>query len=182
MPDNYFTRLFKKGTLRSLIELFVVILFLFVMMFSLVYSTYNVFLKSDEIFVLNNEVVNLLNQFYNLVITLSMAFMYGILGAYTRMLLAGKVKLRAIIASGLMATFSWVALKSGIAIAIIAPHIEKSKLSNEQLYSDNFYTFILVAVLVGMFSSNLFLFMEAKINIMASSAIEKYKENEEKKD
>ena len=70
-----------------------------------------------------------------------------------------------IVSSGLMAMFSWVGIKSGILLAVVAPHLEKQGVpSNITAQTESsFYTMALVAILVGMFSTNLYIFINQRV-------------------
>lgn len=80
------------------------------------------------------------------------------------------------IGSGLMAVFSWVGIKSGVLMAVVAPHLEKQGLvepTQIPTSRSDFYTLMLVAVFVGMFSTNLYLFISQRVDQLSQKASDK---------
>ncbi|MFB2651587.1 hypothetical protein ACE02L_02400 [Shewanella seohaensis] len=138
-------------------------LVLFVFMIFIMASIYN-----PDLYQIDKETLILINQAFNALVLLTIPFLLGMLGAVSRILIAGlKVvnQTSLILSSGLMATFSWIGIKSGVLLAIVAPHLEIQGIPPEGIVSSpsNFYTMALVAVLVGMFSTNLYLFINQKV-------------------
>lgn len=117
---------------------------------------------------LEPDTISTLNKAVNVVIVLFVPFVFGVLGAAARVLIAGisaGQQLGLIVSSGFMAVFSWIGIKSGVLIAVIAPHLEKQVITSDQMLQapGNFYTLALVAIFVGMFSSNLYIFINQKV-------------------
>lgn len=123
---------------------------------------------NPSIYKIEEDTLIVVNQALNAIILLVVPFLLGIVGASARMLIASvkpEHKGSLLVSSGLMATFSWVGIKSGVLIAIIAPHLEKASLSPERTINSahDFYTMAFVAILVGMFSTNLYLIVSEKV-------------------
>lgn len=70
-----------------------------------------------------------------------------------------------------MAIFSWVGIKSGVLLAIVAPHLEKQGVSSTitMQTESGFYTMALVAIAVGMFSSNLYIFINQRVEQLSAT-------------
>jgi hypothetical protein len=125
-------------------------------------------MTNPSIYKIDLDTLLIVNQALNAIILLTIPFLLGIVGASARILIATvkpELKGNLLISSGLMATFSWVGIKSGVLIAIIAPHLERASVTSEQTISSahDFYTMAFVAILVGMFSTNLFLIISEKV-------------------
>ncbi|KQX98735.1 hypothetical protein ASE23_24135 [Rhizobium sp. Root73] len=107
-----------------------------------------------------------------------MPFLLGVLGAVARLLLSGvrvMAELPLAVGSGLMATFSWVGIKSGVFMAVVAPHMAKQGVADQAAFAktpSDFYTLVLVAVFVGMFSTNLYLFISQRVEQLSSRKAE----------
>lgn len=124
--------------------------------------------KNPDLYQIDGETLIIINQAFNALVLLTIPFLLGMLGAASRILIAGfniANQSSLILSSGLMATFSWIGIKSGVLLAIVAPHLEKQGIPSESIANSpsNFYTIALVAVLVGMFSTNLYLFINQKV-------------------
>lgn len=124
--------------------------------------------RNPSIYNIDEGTLSIVNQALNATILLVIPFLLGILGATARILIATvkpEHKGNLLISSGLMATFSWIGIKSGVLISIIAPHLEKSNIPSEHTLSTShdFYTMALVAIVVGMFSTNLYLVVSEKV-------------------
>lgn len=139
---------------------------------TLVFFFFMIFLmasiKNPDLYQIDKETLIIINQAFNALVLLTIPFLLGMLGAVSRILIAGLNVVNQsslILSSGLMATFSWIGIKSGVLLAIVAPHFEKQGIPPEGIVSSpsNFYTMALVAVLVGMFSTNLYLFINQKV-------------------
>ncbi|HAS6291962.1 TPA: hypothetical protein I7233_04630 [Vibrio vulnificus] len=130
-------------------------------------------------FKLDPETLVIINQAMNAVILLMIPFFLGSLGGLTRILMADTSvpnKSTLVVSSGLMAMFSWVGIKSGVLLAIVSPHLEKQGIptSVESHTTSGFYTMALVAILVGMFSTNLYLFINGRVEqLVAKSQVKK---------
>lgn len=128
-----------------------------------------------DLYRIDKETLTTINQAFNAVILLTIPFLLGILGAVSRILIAGvnvANQFSLILSSGLMATFSWIGIKSGVLLAVVAPHLEKQGVTSETVINtpSDFYTMALVAVLVGMFSTNLYLFINQKVEQLTSKS------------
>lgn len=124
---------------------------------------------NPSIYAIDKTTLTIVNQALNAVVLLLVPFFLGMIGAAARIMIATvnpEHKGNLLISSGLMATFSWIGIKSGVLISIIAPHLEKANITAEQAIDSahNFYTMALVAVLVGMFSTNLYLLVAEKVD------------------
>lgn len=125
-------------------------------------------LVNPSIYAIDLNTLMIVNQALNAVILLLVPFFLGMIGAAARIMIATvspEHKGNLLISSGLMATFSWIGIKSGVLISIIAPHLEKVNITTTQAAETphNFYTMALVAVLVGMFSTNLYLLVAERV-------------------
>lgn len=130
-------------------------------------------IKNPEIYEINQETLSFINKGYNALILLTIPFLLGIIGAIARLLLSGikfSQELPLAVGSGLMAAFSWVGIKSGVLLAIVAPHIEAQGIESKEIISSSgdFYTMVLVAIFVGMFSTNLYLFISQRVEQLSS--------------
>ncbi|TOL41088.1 hypothetical protein CGH98_24240 [Vibrio parahaemolyticus] len=67
--------------------------------------------------------------------------------------------------------FSWVGIKSGVLLAIVAPHLEKQGVASTitMQTESSFYTMALVAIAVGMFSSNLYIFINQRVEQLSAT-------------
>lgn len=125
-------------------------------------------MTNPGIYKIDKETLILINQAFNAIVLLVIPFFLGSLGATARILMAG-VKAGQqgvlIVSSGLMAMFSWVGIKSGVLLAIVAPHLEKQGITADVTVQteSNFYTMALVAIVVGMFSTNLYIFINQRV-------------------
>lgn len=133
--------------------------------------------RNPEIFTLKKETLSVITEFYNALTLLVVPFILGLIGALARVLMAGiraAENVRIIFSSGLMAAFSWLSLKSKIFLALVIPYIPHSTDSQiEQLPSatdigSEFYSMALVAVLVGMFASNIYIAINQRVEKLAS--------------
>lgn len=125
------------------------------------------------IYVLSDETLSFISQSFNAFVLLLIPFLLGSLGGFARVLMSGIRVLEntaLILSSGLMAMFSWVGIKSGVLLSIVAPHLEEKgvTLPAETLSQSNFYTMALVAILVGMFSSNVYIFINQRVEQLAA--------------
>lgn len=145
---------------RTMFTFSVIVTALMILMF--------VSMGNPSIYKIDEETLLVVNQALNAIILLVVPFLLGIVGASARILIATikpELKGNLLISSGLMATFSWIGIKSGVLISIIAPHLEKANVAPERAISSahDFYTMAFVAILVGMFSTNLYLIISEKV-------------------
>ena len=158
--------------------------FTFLTAFSiLIFASFN----NPDLYKIDKQTLLIINQAFNAIVLLVIPFLLGSLGATARILMAG-VKAGQqgvlIVSSGLMAMFSWVGIKSGVLLAIVAPHLEKQGIPNQITAQSetNFYTMALVAILVGMFSSNLYIFVNQRVEQLLAKQSPNKKINKNNKD
>lgn len=130
--------------------------------------------KNSDVFVLEEQNKKYISEAFNALVLLTIPYLLGIFGAVARLLLSGVRiigNLPLIGGSALMASFSWIGIKSGVLIAIVAPHIAHYGVESKEVISgsSNFYTMALVAVIVGMFSTNLYLLVSAKVDKISNA-------------
>ncbi|NAP48000.1 hypothetical protein PscP77CL_02495 [Pseudomonas syringae] len=126
-------------------------------------------LRNPEIYDVDPETLRIVNQAINAIILLTVPFVLGTIGAAARILISDinpQHKTALIVSSGLMAVFSWVSIKSGVLVALLAPHIERANLSKENIITgqSDFYTLALVAIAVGMFATNVYLMIAQRVD------------------
>jgi hypothetical protein len=136
--------------------------------------------NNPDIFRLRPDTLAVITQTYNALVLLLVPFVFGCFGAVARVLMAGLKATQSftlIMASGLMATFSWLGIKSKVFISLLAPYVEKKYSVTEsvvmQQQSDlntEFYSMVLVAVLVGMFASNIYIFINQRVEQLSREA------------
>lgn len=129
--------------------------------------------QNPDVFLLNELNKQFASDAFNALVLLTIPFLLGVLGAVARLLLSGVRivdQLTLIGGSALMASFSWIGIKSGVLISIVAPHLVGHGVDAKEALSgsSNFYTMALVAVIVGMFSTNLYLFISERVEKLAS--------------
>lgn len=144
-------------------------------------------LRNPDIYEIDKDTLLTINQAFNALILLIIPFLLGILGAISRILIAGvKVaqQLSLVFSSGLMAAFSWMGIKSGVLLSIVAPHLEKQGVETNVVLSSpsDFYTMALVAIFVGMFSTNLYLFINQKVEHLTLQGSAKNPNNKKQAD
>ena len=126
-------------------------------------------IRNPQLFVLEDETASIVNEAFNSIVLLTIPFLLGGIGAIARLLLSGiRVvdELTLIGGSALMACFSWIGIKSGVLISVIAPHLSNHQVPSEQILNapNSYYTMALVAIVVGMFSTNLYLFISQRVD------------------
>ena len=132
------------------------------------------------IYNINEETLIVINHAFNAIILLLIPFFLGSLGALARALMSGikaSQSMTLIFFSGLMAMFSWVGIKSGVLLSIVAPHLKDKgiEVSATVYTQSDFYTMALVAILVGMFSTNLYIFINQRVEQLTQKATVKNK-------
>lgn len=136
--------------------------------------------RNPEVFVLNEETQNVIAQFYNLIIWMLVPCLLGTLGAVARVLMAGlelAASKKLVLSSGMMAAFSWLGIKSKVFLALVAPYIvtapntkpEEVAVTMGHIGSE-FYSMALVAVAVGMFASNIYIFINQRVEALTREA------------
>ncbi|HHC7102283.1 TPA: hypothetical protein ACN341_004468, partial [Vibrio parahaemolyticus] len=153
---------------RKILSLFMLFSLLFMILTS-------VSIANRGIYQINEETLVIINQAINALVVLLIPFLLGAVGAISRVLMSGisvAKQVSLIISSGFMATFSWIGIKSGVLLAIVAPHLEKQGVEPTVIGDtpSNFYTMALVAIFVGMFSSNLYLFINQRVEQLTMQA------------
>ncbi|EGR1569452.1 MULTISPECIES: hypothetical protein [Vibrio] len=133
---------------------------------------------NPEVFTLHETTLSEIKEAYNLIVLLGIPFIFGSIGASARVLISGMQvgqSLKLIFSSGLIATFSWLSVKSKIFLALITPYVAESALKGSkeasealQTNSSEMYSLALVAVLVGMFASNIYIFIEQRVEQLSS--------------
>ncbi|KAB7702116.1 hypothetical protein GBN33_02970 [Plesiomonas shigelloides] len=133
-----------------------------------------VFRQNPEIFKLKEEVLIVLNETMNALLLLIVPFIFGVIAATTRVMISGlqlRENIKLISASGLMSSFSWLGIKSKVFIALLTPYIAKATDTGDAAIregSSEFYSMALVAVLVGAFASNLYIFINQKVESLTN--------------
>jgi hypothetical protein len=130
---------------------------------------------NPEIFKLEPETLSVITQFYNALALLLVPFILGVVGAISRVLMAGVTiakHISVIFSSGLMASFSWLSLKSKVFLALVTPYISHVQTTQVEVakvpdVSNEFYSMALVAVLVGMFASNIYIAINLRVEKLA---------------
>ena len=132
-------------------------------------------ITNPGIYNINQETLIVINHAFNAIILLLIPFLLGSLGALARALMSGiktSQSMTLIFFSGLMAMFSWVGIKSGVLLSIVAPHLKDNgiEVSSTVYTQSDFYTMALVAILVGMFSTNLYIFINQRVEQLTQKA------------
>ena len=159
-PKN--RKIYNSQFMGQLMALYIVITPIFI--FTLMLASND----NRQLFKLDEYTIFIINQAINTAAVLTIPFIFGVIGAFTRVLIASinmLQQLPLIAASGLMATFSWLGIKSKAFLFILTSNIEKQGVDTNTALSSqhDFYTMALVAALVGMFSTNMYLFINQKI-------------------
>lgn len=131
---------------------------------------------NPEIFKLESATLSVITQFYNALTLLLVPFILGIIGAISRIMMAGikaSNHVAVIFSSGLMASFSWLSLKSKVFLSLVTPYVAHVQSPHVEVgqasaIGDEFYSMALVAVLVGMFASNIYIAINQKVESMTS--------------
>lgn len=122
---------------------------------------------------ISKETLLVINQAFNALVILLIPFILVAVGAISRIMMSGirvAAEVSLIISSGLMAAFSWIGIKSGVLLAIVAPHLEQKWVEASSVVQppENFYTMALVAIFVGMFATNLYLFINQRVESLTN--------------
>jgi ABC-type multidrug transport system fused ATPase/permease subunit len=159
----------KKEQRRKLINSILVLFLIPTAVISLVFFTY----MNPEIYEVQDETKFFISQGINAAVLLIIPFIFGTLAALTRVLISEIPVLKntfLITASGLMSMFSWIGIKSGIMAALLDVQDKNQILSSSSLLSpDSFYKMALVAIIVGMFSSSIFVYVQEKVERITKS-------------
>lgn len=132
-------------------------------------------INNPGIYIVSQDTMSFISQAFNALVLLIIPFFLGALGAITRVLMSGLNVVKnttVIISSGMMGMFSWVGIKSGIFISLLAPHVEKSGVdlsSIETSSPSDFYAMALVAIFIGMFSSNVYIMINSRVQQITNS-------------
>ena len=131
-------------------------------------------LRNPDIYLIDKETMSFIAHAINAFFLLLIPLIIGSIGAIARIMVSGMPIIKnstLILSSGLMAMFSWVGIKSEILVSIIAPHMEKQGIEIDQALSNSsteFYSMTLVAIFVGMFSSNVYIFINQKVEALTN--------------
>lgn len=125
------------------------------------------------VYKLDEQTVQFLSEAFNAGVLLTIPFLLGAAGAITRLLMSSiriVEQLHLVAGSSLMACFSWISIKSGVFLTLLAPHLSQSSVDIKSALStpNSFYTMALVAILVGMFSTNLYLFIAQRVEQLSN--------------
>lgn len=140
--------------------------------------------ENPSIYKINDDVLDVLHKTFNTLILIVVPFFFGALGAITRLLISGINIIKSvnlIISSSLMAVFSWITIKSGLFAMLLIPYAQNIVDKQEVSVSintdgtNNFYSIVLVSVLVGMFSSNLYIYINEKVEALTKNIKEENK-------
>ncbi|WP_158676009.1 hypothetical protein [Vibrio aquaticus] len=130
--------------------------------------------RNPDIYLIDEETTQFVAQAVNAFFLLMIPLIIGSIGAIARIMVSGMPILKnstLVLSSGLMAMFSWVGIKSEILVSIIAPHLEKQGVKVSEVTANTsaeFYSMALVAIVVGMFSSNVYIFINQKVESLTN--------------
>lgn len=136
--------------------------------------------SNPEIFKLRPDTLSIITEFYNALVTLLVPFLLGTIAAFARILMSGMKAAKnipIIFSSGLMASFSWLSLKSKVFLALVTPYIVHTQPNQAQITTNGtdigseFYSMALVAVLVGMFASNIYIAISQRVEKLTNERI-----------
>lgn len=143
---------------------------------------------NPEIFTLHQDTLYVITDTYNVAILLLVPLSFGMLGATSRIMLSGMKffeNIKLVFSSGLIAAFSWLGIKSKIFIALITPYIPHAQIQSTREASmtldqtgNEIYSMILVAVIVGMFSSNIYIFINQRVEQLTRNSESSPKQNQ----
>lgn len=141
------------------------LVFILIMVF-FVFSSASVL--NPGIYELSDQATSYMNEAFNAAVILTIPFFLGVVGSIIRILLSGysvTMHSMVVVASGLMGALSWIGIKSGILFYILVPHIERPghSLSDASIDAADFYSMAFVSILVGMFSSNIYMLVNKKV-------------------
>ena len=128
--------------------------------------------ENPEIFSLSKENTQLMREAFNALVMMVIPFIFGGLASIGRLLISDfeLIKnLKVVLASGMMASFSWIGIKSKIFISLLTPYVSKNSdndFSAVAQIGSEFYSMIVVALFVGTFASNIFIFINNKIELI----------------
>ncbi|MGL5250234.1 MAG: hypothetical protein ACRC7P_04050 [Enterovibrio sp.] len=137
---------------------------------------------NQDVFKLERETSAVLNQAINATVLLVIPFLLGAIGGLTCILLSElrvEAKGTLSISAGLMAVFSWIAIKSEFFLAIVSPSsdIRATVAAMETVGSTGFYSSALVAILVGIFTTNLYLSVNRRVEFQLAKLLKEGTEN-----
>ncbi|EOC5647304.1 hypothetical protein ACI5C3_004315, partial [Vibrio vulnificus] len=130
--------------------------------------------RNPDIYLIDKETTRFVAQAVNAFFLLMIPLIVGSIGAIARIMVSGMPILKnstLVLSSGLMAMFSWVGIKSEILVSIIAPHLEEQGVKVSEVAANTsaeFYSMALVAIVVGMFSSNVYIFINQKVESLTN--------------
>ena len=154
---------------RDLVSNIVVLYGLLAFTAAVVYVVYT----NPSIGYLSDDTRGELNQAVNAIALLSIPFILGTIGATARILISDVrlfSSIKQIAASGIFAIISWIGIKSKVFLSLLTPYVEKTTAEGavvidqlSQVNDNAFYSLAFVALLVGMFSSNLYVMMNTRV-------------------
>jgi len=160
-------------------------LFIFIvgLIFLIILIGSNLITVNSKVFLLDKENIILIAHTFNAMVGMTITFLFGIFGAITRILISNirivdSVKI--ILGSGMMSIVSWFTIKSGILIIFLGGQIKDVDITNMATKIEttkDFYMMGLVAIIVGMFSSTIYLAMYEKIENILSKQIKDENKN-----
>ncbi|HIE0660995.1 TPA: hypothetical protein ACXJEZ_003532 [Providencia rettgeri] len=150
---------------------------LFTIFFSILFLFVFIGEKNPEIFVLSKDTILYINNTINTLEILTIPFIFGCAAAAARILISDLNIIRSsniILASGGVAAFSWIGIKSKVFIALLAPYLAtKEQILSESLTNGDiteYYSMVFIAIIVGMFASNIVIFIENKTKMLELTA------------
>ncbi|MFH7767713.1 hypothetical protein [Acinetobacter sp. BSP-28] len=125
------------------------------------------------IFTLHEDVLFALNMSFNIFVYAIPAFIAAFIGSITRLLLASNDHIldhmRILLGSGLIGILTFLGLKSGIILDLIANHVEVTESLIDEHKEKLFYKYMVVCFITGMFATTMFLTIEARVNSLANN-------------
>ena len=139
--------------------------------------------NNPKAFEISPETIRYLARTIDALILLVIPFFLGATGAFVKILsstIKSTKNLSVIIVSGIMGSISWIGIKSGILISLIAPQVQRNdvKLNMQPGTESEFYTMCLVAIVVGMFSSNIYVAINERVEALTNGDKSKSKNME----
>lgn len=134
---------------------------------------------NPSVFILDKGTAMILNQAVNAVVLLVIPFLFGALGGLSRLLLTDvrlKQKGTLIISAGLMAIFSWVAIKSDLLFSKSTTNYELDPLIQVSgiVGNSSFYSSCLIAIFVGILSTSFYISILRNVELQLAKSDSKY--------
>lgn len=153
----------QKSNSLSVTMLYFLTIVTFCLIFFFIYN------RNPNAFVIEENTVVMLNKMVNAFTLLVIPFIFGGIASATKLAFNGMNIFehnKVIGSSGFFAAFSWIGIKSELAISLLLPNLtETSKIefSSAAPTDNEFYTMVFVSIIVGMFASNFYLFVNKKV-------------------